>query len=105
MHRIVVACYKPFPGQGPTLEALMRTHLPTLKSQGLVTDRPSIMMKAEDGTIVEVFEWASQEAINSAHTNPVVLTMWEKYAACSEYIPAVGIAEMSQLFSNFTPFE
>lgn len=105
MPRIVIACYRPHPGKEAALEALMRTHLPALKSQGLVTDRPSIMMKAGDGTIVEVFEWASQEAINNAHTNPVVLAMWEKYAACSEYVPAHSIAEMGHLFSNFTPFE
>ncbi|PUZ25894.1 hypothetical protein DCC81_16730 [Chitinophaga parva] len=104
MSRIVIACYRPLPGKAAELEALMHTHLPTLKSEHLVTDRPSIMMKAADGTIIEVFEWISQAAIDAAHTNPAVLAMWEKYSACSEYVPAASIAETGQLFSNFAPF-
>jgi hypothetical protein len=34
--------------------------------------------QASDGTVIEVFEWKSQEAIAAAHTNPVVQKMWEK---------------------------
>jgi hypothetical protein len=30
-------------------------------------------MRAQDGTIVEIFEWISQEAISGAHTNPAVI--------------------------------
>jgi hypothetical protein len=53
----------------------MKTHLPRLKQEGLVTDRESILMEAADGTIVEVFEWISEEAIQNAHKNPAVLQM------------------------------
>ncbi|MFI5158631.1 MAG: hypothetical protein ACHQF4_07175, partial [Sphingobacteriales bacterium] len=60
MGRIVIACYKPKPGKGEALKALMKTHLPRLKKEGLVTDRESIMMEATDGTIIEVFEWLSE---------------------------------------------
>ena len=63
------------------------------------------MMEAADGTIIEVFEWASPEAIEAAHENPVVLEMWGKYAEVCDYIPAGEVAEVGQLFSEFTPFE
>ncbi len=101
--RIVIAGYKPKPGKEAELKALMNTHLPRLRAEGLVTDRESIIMQASDGTILEVFEWASNEAIESAHHNPEVQKMWLEYAAVCEYVPIAEVAESTQLFSNFTP--
>lgn len=103
MGRIVIACYRPKPGQAAQLEELMKTHLSTLRAEGLVTDRDSIMMKASDGTIVEVFEWKSREAIEQAHTNPVIGEMWAKYAAVCDYVPIAEVAEAKQLFSELAP--
>jgi len=62
-------------------------------------------MEAKDGTFVEVFEWSSPEAIESAHHHPVVLKMWEEYGKVCEYVPISQVAEASQLFSEFTPVE
>jgi hypothetical protein len=62
-------------------------------------------MEAKDGTFVEVFEWASSQAIEAAHSNPVVLKMWEEYGKVCDYIPISQVAEASQLFSEFTPVE
>ncbi len=102
---IVISCYKPKEGKNETLKALMRTHLPRLVKEGLVTDRASIMMEAADGTIIEVFEWVSDEAIKNAHTNPEVLKMWGEYAEVCQYIPIGTVPEATQLFSSFKPFE
>lgn len=77
MGSISVACYKPKPGCDEALLQLVRDHLPPLRAEGLVTKRPSIVMRASDGTIIEVFEWVSQEAITAAHSNPVVLELME----------------------------
>ena len=60
-------------------------------------------MRAADGTIIEVFEWVSQEAIASAHSHPVVLELWKKFeAVCTYEIPS-NIAEFRNLFSHFEP--
>jgi hypothetical protein len=59
MGSISVACYKPRPGCEEALLELVRNHLPPLRAQGLVTERTSIVMRTADGTIVEIFEWAS----------------------------------------------
>lgn len=105
MGRIVIVAYKPKPGKERELEQLIKTHIPTLRSEGLVTDRESIIMRAEDGTILEVFEWKSKEAIESAHANATVQEMWEKYSSVCEYIPVAQTKEASQLFSEFTPLD
>ena len=93
MGSIVVACYKPRRGAEEALLDLVRGHLPPLRSQGLVTDRAPIMMRGADGLIVEVFEWVSQEAIASAHTNPVVLDLWKKFEAVCWYETPANVAE------------
>jgi len=105
MGQIVIACYKPKEGKDAALKLLMQTHLPRLKAEGLVTDRPSIMMEAADGTIIEVFEWLSAEAIQNAHTNPAVLQMWGEYAEVCDYVPVGSVPEAANLFSGFKPVE
>lgn len=103
MGKIVIAAYRPKPGKADALKALMTTHLSRLKSEGLVTDRQSIIMEAADGTIVEVFEWLSAEAIAQAHHNPVVLQMWQEYGEVCDYIPLNSLAESDKLFADFEP--
>ena len=105
MGRIVIACYQPKPGKAAALRALAKEHVSILRSAGLVTERIPIVMEAADGTIVEVFEWQSPEAIQSAHTHPVVQRLWERYAAVCDYVPIGAVPEASKLFSEFTPLE
>lgn len=103
MGHIVIACYKPKPGKEDALKKLMETHLQRLKAEGLVTDRESIIMEAKDGTILEVFEWLSAEAIAGAHKNPEVLKMWGEYAEVCDYVPVNTLAEASDMFAGFKP--
>jgi hypothetical protein len=103
MGSISVACYKPRPGCDEALLALVRNHLPPLRAEGLVTDRASIVMRTADGTIIEVFEWTSQEAIAGAHSNPVVLDLWRRFEAVCFYETPSNIPEFQNMFSHFEP--
>jgi len=103
MGSISVACYRPRSGCEQALLELVRDHLPPLRGEGLVTDRASIVMRAADGTIIEIFEWVSVEAIAGAHSNPVVLALWKRFeAVCSYEIPS-NVAEFQNMFSHFEP--
>ena len=99
----VIVAYRPRPGKEALLLELTRQHLPVLRTQGLATDRPSYAMRAADGTIVEVFEWKSQAAIDSAHLNPAVAKMWERYAEACEYVALKNLKEAGDLFAAFEP--
>jgi quinol monooxygenase YgiN len=100
---ISVACYRPKPGCEEALRVEVRDHLPPLRAQGLVTERASIVMRAQDGTIIEIFEWVSQEAIADAHANPVVLEVWKRFeAVCSYEVPA-NSPEFQKMFAHFEP--
>lgn len=81
MGSIPVACYRPRAGCEEALLELVGNPLPPLRSLGLVTERASIAMRTADGTIGEVFEWVSQEAIAGAHHNPAVVELWKRFEA------------------------
>jgi hypothetical protein len=103
--RIVIVAYKPLPGKLEALEALVASHHPRLLKEGLVTNRPPITLLAADQTIIEIFEWVSSESIQSAHSNPAVLAMWQEFSAVCEYIPAGQVKEFQSMFSEFTPLK
>jgi quinol monooxygenase YgiN len=103
MGRIVIVAYRRRPGRQKALEALMRQHHDRLRAEGLVTDRQPVLMRAADGTIVEVFEWTSANAIASAHANAHVQRMWTEYAEVSEYVPLRDLPEAAELFAEFEP--
>jgi quinol monooxygenase YgiN len=98
---IVIVAYRPKPGkENETLE-LVRSRIPTLRKEGLVTDRAPTIMRARDGTIVEVSEWKSHEAIDAAHKNPIVLAMWSKFFEASDCIPLNELSESAEMFAGF----
>ncbi len=102
---MVIACYRPKPGEGEALMALMREHLPLLRAEGLVDGGPSLCGQAKDGTIVEVFQWKSKDAIDAAHGNERVLSMWERFGEICEFVTIGDVAEAKEMFSPFTPIE
>jgi hypothetical protein len=59
------------------------------------------VLRAADGTLLEVFEWVSQAAIGAAHTKPAVLALWERYAACCDYVTLADLAEAKTMFPGF----
>ena len=66
----VIVAYRPKPGKENGPVDLVRSRVPTLRKENLVTDRTPTIMRSRDGTIIEVSEWKSQEAIDAAHKNP-----------------------------------
>lgn len=103
--RMVIVAYRPKPGKADVLLSEVRDHVHLLRSEGLATDRHPIVMRAKDGTLVEVFEWASPAAIAEAHTNPRVQAMWARFAACCDYAPLNTLPETGDLFAEFEAVE
>lgn len=98
---IVICCYKPKPGKDAELLEVVKTHIPILRELGLATGRAVQIMKATNGTIVEVFEWVSEEAIKKAHETPRVHTMWKEFEAVCEYESLCNLDESKHPFSGF----
>jgi quinol monooxygenase YgiN len=100
---VVIVAYRPKPGKEKELLELVRSRVPTLKKENLVTDRVPTIMRARDGTIIEVSEWKSREAIDAAHKNPNVLAMWDKFFALCDCVPLNTLSESAEMFAGFEP--
>jgi quinol monooxygenase YgiN len=101
----VIVAYRPKSGRGGELLELVRSRVPTLRKEGLVSDRAPTIMRTRDGTIVEVSEWKSREAIDAAHKNPNVLAMWEQFFALCDCVPLNTLAEAGEMFAGFEPVD
>ena len=103
MGRFVIVAYKPLPGREQALQEVVAKHLRVLAAEGLVTGRSAYVMRAKDGTLVEVFEWASAEAIDRAHKSAAVGALWAEFGAVCEYVPLASLGEAQQMFAEFEP--
>ncbi len=101
MGRFVIVAYTPKPGKDQALLAAVGKHLTILAEEKLITDKPGYVMRAADGSIVEVFEWRSAEAIRQAHENPAVQALWAEFAGACDYTPLSRLAESQQMFAEF----
>ena len=100
---IVIVAYRPKTGTESQTLDLVRGRVPKLRKEGLVTDRTPTIMRARDGTIIEVSEWKSQEAIDAAHKNPNVLAMWNRFFAVCDCVPLNQLSESAEMFAGFEP--
>jgi quinol monooxygenase YgiN len=100
---VVIVAYRPKAGREKELLEIVRNRVPTLRKEGLMTDRLPVMMRAKDGTIIEVSEWKSHEAIEEAHRNPRVLAMWDKFFAVCDCVPLKTVPEAETMFAGFEP--
>lgn len=101
MAHTVIAVYRPHEGKAEELLELLKTHLPTLRSEGLATDTESVVLRASDGSLLEIFDWVSGDAMESAHTNEKVQGMWERFARVCDYATLDSLAEAEKVFAHF----
>lgn len=101
MGRFVIVAFKPKIDKQHELAAVVAKHIHVLRSENLVTDRNPYVMHSANGTVVEVFEWRSPEAIAEAHSNPAVLALWGEFAKVCDYVPLASLDEAQQMFAEF----
>ena len=105
MGQMVIVVYRPKPGREAELLRLVREHVPALRAQGLATAREPLVLRAADGSLVEVFEWTSAQGVVGAHHNPDVQALWSRFAECCDYEMLASLPEAQRLFSPFEPVD
>ena len=101
MAHTVIAVYRPHEGKGDELVELLKAHLPTLRREGLATAMESVVLRAADGSVLEIFDWVSGDAVEAAHTNAVVQAMWARFATVCDYATLDSLAEAAKVFAHF----
>ena len=99
--RIAINVYRARPDKEVVLLSELRDHQSLLWSEGLATDLEPIVMRAGDGTLIEIFQWASAKAIEDAHRNARVQAAWGRLEACAEFVPLAEVAGADRPFSDF----
>ena len=101
MGQIVIVAYRPHEGEEAHLLNLIREHLPILRGEGLATEREPLVMRAESGVFVEIFEWNSAAAIEEAHSNVAVQALWGRFSEVCDYEVLADLPECQRPFSPF----
>ena len=103
--QIVIAMYQPNEGERQDMLKYVKEHVPALREYELVTDRPTILMESEDGTLLEIFEWVSPDAARLAHEHPVIAKIWEGMGKVGSFKTLANLAEAGQTFPHFQPVD
>jgi len=98
---VFMALYRPKPGFENKLREILKLHIPVLREEGLITDRELLTLQAEDGTIIEIAEWKSSEAIDTAHQSEKVMAIWDQISAVAELTNLSSLTEAHYPFPNF----
>lgn len=99
----VIVAYRPKKDQEPKLKSAIKDHLTVLNKEGLTTEYPPLVLKAKDGTYLEIFEWKSEQAMQQAHGNKAVQALWKRFEQACDYVPLSTLEETKQLFAHFDP--
>jgi hypothetical protein len=97
----VIAMYRPKPGKGAELDALVRRHVPTLRDLGLATKTRVVVLEASDGTRLEIFEWRNAAAPDAAHRSKEVGAVWDAMGAACDFVSLGQLAEAGRPFPHF----
>ena len=99
------ATYKAKEGMHDTLMELVKCHIPTLRENGLITDKTSYTAISADGTVIEVFEWVNNDAVRTAHSHPAISAIWDKMIEVADFIPMKDLPEAGRPFPGFAMME
>jgi hypothetical protein len=101
---VVIAVYRWKPGRRDALLAIVEKHVPTLRTLGLITDRPVLLVEGKDA-FLEIFEWTSNEAAVEAHHAPDVAELWNAMEEVATFPALAEIEDAQRRFPHFRPVE
>jgi hypothetical protein len=101
--KMFFALYRPHPGKDAELRQLIAEHVPTLRRLELITDREAVLVKAKDGTYLEICEWRTSNSSTQAHEHPEIAKIWEAMGKIADFPALEGLQEAKQRFPNFEP--
>ena len=101
MPHTVIAQYRPKPGFESALLALVDRHVPRLRELELATEAPVVLLRAADGTLLEIFDWRDEAAVETAHVHPEVQSLWEEFGTLCDFTTLASLQEAGRPFPHF----
>lgn len=104
-NEVVFAMYRPNVATNREMMLdVIRSHNATLRVEELITERPAILLEAEDGTFIEIFEW-KPGAAQKAHDHKAVKKIWKRMEELAEFAPLISLSEAEKTFPQFKPVD
>lgn len=100
---LVICSYRPHAGREDEARLLMAGHVPLLREHGLITERAAVQGVAQDGSLVEIFEWASVDQSRMAPTIAEISAHWKAMSEVMDFVALDSLAEAKHAFAHFTP--
>ena len=102
----VMAMYKPTNAENQNkLVEILKKHIPALRKYELIKDTTAFMLKSENGTIIQTWEWESEKAMQVAHEHPAIRTIWGELEGICEFTSLSDLPESKSRFPNFKVLE
>jgi hypothetical protein len=70
---------------------------------GLVTDRAVTQGEGADRSLIEMFEWSSEEKSRMAPTIAEVAGLWKSMSEAMDFVALSSLAEAQRPFAHFKP--
>jgi len=98
---MTITTYMPKPDKAEELLQVLRQHVPTLRQLGLATEYPSTLMRSEDGSFVEIFEWESEESSKKALEHPKVQKLRKDIQSLCDFKSLADVPESQNTIAKF----
>ena len=105
MSRTGIVLYRPRKGKELELISMIRDHFPFLRTEGFITNKKVMAMKAKDGCVMVVFEWVSPESIVEAEKHSGVHEIWMQVSKVSDFEKPSNLKEFQEVFPDFETIE
>lgn len=105
MSIVAIAAYLPVSGQEASFLILLNEHIRTLRELGLISDMAPLYLRSSNDTIIEIFEWISEEAKTGAHENPAVMKIWGQFSTLAAIVTLASLEEAGMPFAAFARLE
>lgn len=105
MRPVGVILYRPHKGKEEELLSHLRAAFPMLRRNGFISDTKVIGLKARDGRILVIFEWASPEAVDLVGEHPEVQEYWMEQDKISTFEKAADLPEFQKTIPVFERVE
>ena len=103
--RLTVSAYRPRPGHDAAVLPHLREEVAALRARGHITARPATISRTREGLYLVVAEWATEQSVNDAHADEVILDLWRRKEQIFEYLAPAELDGMDVPFASFDLIE
>jgi len=100
---VVIVAYRPKLGKANKTVELVRSRVPTLRNEGLVTDRTPLSCVHATAQSSKSRNGNRRKQSTPLHKNPNVLAIWSKFFAVCDCVPLNTLPESAEMFAGFEP--